>query len=72
VLGNVGDPEDGAVIDAVRRYLGHPDPLLRSHAAWAARRLGRADLVAALADDGDPLVRAELAGAGPPARRGRP
>jgi epoxyqueuosine reductase len=61
VLGNVADAADPAVIEAVRSHLEHPDPLLRAHAVWAARRLGREDLVAALAADTDPLVRAELA-----------
>ncbi len=61
VLGNVGDPADAAVESALGRYLHHDDPLLRAHAVWAARRLGREDLVSPLAADGDPLVRAELA-----------
>jgi hypothetical protein len=42
--------------------------MLRAHAVWAARRLGREDLVgeqAALADDADPMVVAELAAATP-------
>lgn len=69
VLGNVGDPDDPAVIDAVARHLRHADPLLRSHAAWAARRLGRDDLLAAVADDIDADVRAELAAPSPPRRR---
>ena len=47
VLGNVGDGADPAVEAALRRALADPDPLLRSHAAWAAERLGRSDLVAA-------------------------
>jgi epoxyqueuosine reductase len=61
VLGNVGDGTDADVVAALTRALASPDPLLRSHAAWAARRLGRDDLLAALHDDADPLVRAELA-----------
>jgi epoxyqueuosine reductase len=65
VLGNVGEGSDPAVADLLRRYLAHPDPLLRAHAVWAARRLGRDDLVAPLATDQDPLVQAELAGAVP-------
>jgi epoxyqueuosine reductase len=45
VLGNVGDGADGEVEAALARYLHHPNPLLRSHAEWAAGRLGRDDLV---------------------------
>ena len=47
VLGNVGDGADPEVEAALRKALADPDPLLRSHAAWAAHRLGRSDLVAA-------------------------
>ena len=61
VLGNVGDGGDERVAATLRAYLGHADPLLRAHAAWAAGRLGRTDLVALVADDPDPQVRAELA-----------
>jgi epoxyqueuosine reductase len=46
VLGNVGNGDDPAVEVALRRYVADPDPMLRSHAAWAAERLGRADLCA--------------------------
>ncbi|MHB1929529.1 MAG: tRNA epoxyqueuosine(34) reductase QueG, partial [Acidimicrobiales bacterium] len=61
VLGNVGDPADARVVEAVAQALDHADPSLRAHAVWAAGRLGLADLVAArsLADDPDPDVRAE-------------
>jgi epoxyqueuosine reductase len=61
VLGNVGDAADERVVAALRRALAADDPLVRGHAVWAARRLGRDDLVAELADDPEPLVRAELA-----------
>jgi epoxyqueuosine reductase len=61
VLGNVGDGADPAVEEALRRHLGHTDPLLRGHAVWAARRLGREDLLRPLAADNDPVVVAELA-----------
>ncbi len=71
VLANVGDPTAPAVIAALRRYLASPDPLLRAHAAWAARRLGRPELLAVLADDDDPAVRAELAAPAPPGRTHR-
>ena len=47
VLGNVGDGADPDVEAALRKALADPDPMLRSHARWAAERLGRADLVAA-------------------------
>jgi len=43
-LGNVGDGDDPDVVDALSAALAGPDPLLREHAAWAARRLGRDDL----------------------------
>lgn len=36
-LGNTGTAADLGVIAG---YLGHPDPLLRRHAAWAAGRIG--------------------------------
>jgi epoxyqueuosine reductase len=48
-LGNVGDGADPAVADALARALAGPDPMLRDHATWAARRLGRDDLVEAAA-----------------------
>jgi epoxyqueuosine reductase len=47
VLGNIGDGADPEVEAALRRALADPDPMLRSHAAWAAERLGRSDLIAA-------------------------
>jgi epoxyqueuosine reductase len=63
VLGNVADPRDPAVVATLCRLLVDADPLVRAHAVWAARRLGRSDVlseVADVADDPDPLVRAEL------------
>jgi epoxyqueuosine reductase len=63
VLGNIADPGDPAVVAALCRALADADPLVRGHAVWAARRLGRPDLlheVAGIAHDPDPLVRAEL------------
>jgi epoxyqueuosine reductase len=45
VLGNVGDGADPEVEKALRRALADADPLICSHAEWAARRLGRDDLV---------------------------
>jgi epoxyqueuosine reductase len=68
VLGNVGDPADDAVLEVLAAHLRHEDPLLRAHAVWAARRLGREDLTVALAGDRDPMVVAELAATPPPSR----
>lgn len=45
VLGNTGDGSDDRVVDALRRYLRHDSDGLASHAAWAALRLGRTDLL---------------------------
>jgi epoxyqueuosine reductase len=59
-LGNSADRADPAVVAALRRALVDPDPMLRAHAVWAAARLGRRDLLEPLADDPDPMVRAEL------------
>jgi epoxyqueuosine reductase len=72
VLGNVADPADDEVAGALRRALADDDALVRAHAVWAVRRLGREDLLSALhgagdgaggpePDDRDPLVRDELA-----------
>ncbi len=66
VLGNVARGDEPAVEAVLRRHLAHPDALLRAHAVWAARRLGREDLVVPLADDPDAAVRAELAATVPP------
>lgn len=63
VLGNSADALDERVIAVLRQALTDRDPLIRSHAIWAARRLGREDLIAAtpgLVTDRDPLVQAEL------------
>lgn len=63
-LGNVADPQDGAVEAALLAYLQGADPLLRSHAVWAALRLGRHDLVdatQAAMGETPPEVRQELA-----------
>lgn len=58
VLANVGDPADPRVREAVDRTLGDPDPLVRGHAVWCARRLGLG--LEALRGADDPLVAAEL------------
>ena len=63
VLGNVADPGDPRVAAALGRALASADPLVRSHAVWAVRRLGREDLLVAarVDDDADPMVQDELA-----------
>ena len=64
-------PEDGYAMstsltttvigpEALVAALASPDPLVRSHAVWSARRLGCDDLLVDLADDPDPQVRAEF------------
>ncbi|MEM7275524.1 MAG: tRNA epoxyqueuosine(34) reductase QueG [Actinomycetota bacterium] len=58
VLGNTAEPTQPGVVDLLRRYLAHDRPLLRAHAVWAARRLGRGDLLPADPDP-DPSVAAE-------------
>ncbi len=58
VLANIATATP-AVVEVVERHLGHPRPLLRAHAVWAARRLGIA-VPAALASDPDPEVRIEF------------
>jgi epoxyqueuosine reductase len=60
VLGNTADGSDPEVEQTLRTYLGVDDDLLRAHACWACSQLGRADLLALVADDPSPLVRAEL------------
>jgi epoxyqueuosine reductase len=44
-LGNTGDGDDPATEAALRRALDDPDPMIIEHAAWAATKLGRDDLV---------------------------
>ncbi len=64
VAGNIAGQEALAVVAG---FLGHPDPLLRIHAAWATGRIGGrrglAALRSALAGESDDEVRAELASA---------
>ncbi len=59
VLGNIGEPDDERVRDLIRTNVSSPEPLVRSHAVWAARRLGLDALVADSRTDPDPSVRAE-------------
>jgi epoxyqueuosine reductase len=66
VLANLGaeDPTIGhmARVDTIlRALLLHPRTMLRAHAVWAVARLGRPDLLALVANDTDPDVRAEMA-----------
>jgi epoxyqueuosine reductase len=44
-LGNLGDGNDPDTEAALRRALDDPDPMINEHATWAARKLGRDDLV---------------------------
>lgn len=59
-LGNTGSRTDPDVVRRMRRALADPDPLIRSHAVWAAGRLGRLDLLDGI-DDSAPEVAEELA-----------
>ena len=57
-LGNVGDPAEQRVREVVHQALADPDPLVRAHAVWCARRLGLE--LTPLQGRDDPLVRDEL------------
>jgi epoxyqueuosine reductase len=52
---------DARVVDVLRRYLAHTEPMLRAHAVWAASELGLGDLLPG--SDPDPDVADELAAA---------
>ncbi len=58
VLANVGDACDPDVQTAVKTALADPDPIVRAHAVWCARRLGLG--LESLRDADDPLVQQEL------------
>ncbi|KGA05353.1 MAG: hypothetical protein GM46_11225 [actinobacterium acAcidi] len=58
VLGNIADPKNPDVVDAVRKYLSHSRSELRAHAVWAAARLGLTELINH--EDSDPMVCDEL------------
>jgi len=60
VLANTADARDPDVVAVVRAALVDDDPLVRGHAVWAARRLGLDELLVLVADEDDPVVRAEL------------
>jgi epoxyqueuosine reductase len=72
VLGNTAGEE---AIPVLAGYLGHPDPVLRLHAAWALGAVGgrraQAVLVASVPAEPDPEVLAEIgaARAGPDTAR---
>jgi epoxyqueuosine reductase len=66
VLGNTSDAADERVVATLERYLAHPNPVLRRHAAWACRRAGRPELAAAHGHD--TAVAEELAAPAPLAR----
>ena len=66
VLANVGEPSDPRTRAAVERALADPDPLVKAHAVWCARRLGLG--LDALDGRDDPLVQAELQRPVPPRR----
>lgn len=59
IAGNVGRADDVHLVDIMRRYLSHDEPVLRAHATWAAARLGLGNMV--FWDDPDPMVQDELA-----------
>ena len=60
-LGNTADGSDPAVVRLLEAFLADPDPVLRSHATWAAAELGRHDLLGGLEGDEDALVVEEMA-----------
>jgi len=60
VLGNSATLTTPGVTDALERGLADTDPIVRSHAVWAARRLGLDPLPPELRFETDPMVRAEL------------
>ena len=58
VLGNIANPDDPEVVNAIRTYLSHSRSELRAHAVWAAARLGLTELINH--EDSDPMVCDEL------------
>jgi epoxyqueuosine reductase len=70
VLGNIGRGDDSRTESALRAALTHEAAVVRAHAVWAARRLGRDDLLVLVAGDGDPEVEVELTRAVVPVARG--
>lgn len=69
-LANIADPDDPRVLAAVDNAARDRSPLVRAHAAWAAARLGYADVVDALErSEADPMVRDEVGERPPPRTR---
>ena len=60
-LGNTAAGDDPTAVRLLVAFLADPDPILRSHAVWAAAALDRYDLLGDLDDDEDPLVVEEMA-----------
>jgi epoxyqueuosine reductase len=60
VLGNIGDGGDPRTEAVLRAALVHEAVVVRSHAVWAARRLGRDDLLYLVTGEADPEIGAEL------------
>ena len=58
VLGNIAEPSNPDVVDAIRKYVSHSRSELRAHAVWAAARLGLTELINH--EDSDPMVCDEL------------
>jgi len=58
VLGNIGEPDDEEVVGVVKKFIVDPDPMLRAHAVWAARRMGLGSIVPST--DPDPDVTKEI------------
>jgi len=63
VLANTGDGAAPVIAATIERYLRHPNDVLAAHAAWAALRLGRADLLEPPAVAERAAVQAEMVAA---------
>ncbi len=61
IVGNSGLGESPLVAAALGTHLRHRDDVVASHAAWAALRLGRSDLLEVADVAGRDAVRAEVA-----------
>lgn len=58
VLGNTGDATSPRIKGAIERAIADADPIIRTHAVWAAARLGYNDLIPSR--DNDPQVQDEI------------